>query len=209
LQFVSREDYAKKNTAEFAEALTQRVGVHYLIPEGGNNVEGVLGCMDILKPDFDHDYILCACGTATTFAGILASAAPDQMVIGISVLKGENQLPADARNLFTSVFPDGNKTIVGNEALETTPVSENCIINPYAFNGYAKFNLQLLEFKNAFEKQFCIPLDHVYTAKLFYGVFDLLKQNTFRPGSRILVVHTGGLQGNAGFEARYPEAKGV
>ena len=74
------------------------------------------------------------------------------------------------------------------------------IINDYHFGGYAKTNTELLSFKNDFEKQFSIPLDYVYTSKMMYGIFDMIKSNNFKEGSTIVAIHTGGLQGNAGFE---------
>ncbi len=74
------------------------------------------------------------------------------------------------------------------------------IVNDYHFGGYAKTNTELLSFKSDFEKQFGIPLDYVYTAKMMYGIFDKIKNNSFIEGSTIVANHTGGLQGNAGFE---------
>ena len=74
------------------------------------------------------------------------------------------------------------------------------IITDYHFGGYAKTNAELLSFKNDFEEQFRIPLDYVYTAKMMFGIFDLIKNNHFKEGATVVAIHTGGLQGNAGFE---------
>ncbi len=211
LHFVDRSTYKRKEEPAFHEELLTQFGQHYLIPEGGNNAEGMKGCMEILTPALDHDYVLCACGTATTYAGILASASPSQTVIGISVLKGENELPEQAISLLKSAVPFFSRAIRGDEALEEKPIESSCISGNYCFNGYAGFNAQLAAFKSAFEKAQGIPLDHVYTVKLFYALVDLIDNKKFRPGSRILVVHSGGLQGNAGFEARFmrePHIKG-
>lgn len=230
LHFVNREWYAKKNEEAFKKYLNEKFGAHYLIPEGGNNMEGVLGCMEILATDYtdtterhaefisasqqilkqvqnndfqNYDYIFCACGTGTTFAGIVASVKLNQTVIGISVLKGENKLPQESENLLRHIFPEKKLKIFGNEELEKNKVENHFITNHYCFLGYAKFDKQLIEFKNEFEHRHKIPLDYVYTNKLFFGAFDLIKENKLRPASKILIIHSGGLQGNQGFETRY------
>ena len=203
LHFVDRETYSKKTDEQFKNELTKIFGEHYLIPEGGNNEEGILGCTEILKPERDHDIIFCACGTAATYAGILAGSRSDQVVVGISLLKGENTLVKDALDQLHFVFPSKNFSLSGNEALNKNIISESCITNNYCFNGYAKLDKQLIAFKHQFEKEFTIPLDYIYTNKLFYAVFDLIKQNKIKPNSKILIIHCGGLQGNKGFEDRY------
>ncbi|MBA2610462.1 MAG: pyridoxal-phosphate dependent enzyme [Bacteroidetes bacterium] len=201
--FVDRETYSTKESLEFKKHLNQKFGPHYLIPEGGNNKEGVLGCTEILKPEWENDLVFCACGTAATYAGIVASCKPDQKVIGISVLKGENKLPEETLEKLKTIFPEKNILIHGNEELNKLQIENNCISNKYCFNGYAKMDKKLVEFKNNFENEFNIPLDHIYTAKLFYAVFDLINLKKIKPWSKILIVHSGGLQGNKGFEARY------
>ncbi|MEO6304419.1 MAG: pyridoxal-phosphate dependent enzyme [Bacteroidia bacterium] len=203
LYFVDRETYSTKDTVEFKKHLNNKFGPHYLIPEGGNNKEGILGCMKILKPEWEHNYIFSACGTATTYSGILASARPNQTIVGISVLKGENNSPKEASTQLRTIFPEQKLIINGNEELEKLQIENNCITNNYCFNGYAKRDKDLVDFKTKFEKEFAIPLDHIYTTKLVYAVFDLIKKNKIKPNSKILIIHSGGLQGNKGFEDRY------
>lgn len=203
LYFVSRETYAKKNTEEFKNHLYEKFGEHYLIPEGGNNEAGVKGCFEILRKEWNYDYVFCACGTATTYAGILASKKENQHIIGISVLKGENKLPSDVQSLLQKTVPNTTAIISDNQALQKEILEEDCILNSYAFNGYAKFNPRLADFKNNFENTYGIILDHIYTTKLVYGVFDLIMQKKLRPKASVLVIHSGGLQGNSAFEKRY------
>jgi len=203
LYFVDRETYSKKETAEFKKQLSNKFGPHYLIPEGGNNKAGILGCAEILKPEWKYDHIFCACGTGATYSGILASVKPQQKVIGISVLKGENVLVNDVSKQLNEFFPEQTFSIAGNEELEKEKIENSFITNKYCFNGYAKKDEILLEFKKSFEKEYTIPLDHVYTAKLFYAVFDLIQNKKIKQHSKILVIHSGGLQGNKGFEERY------
>lgn len=170
LHFVSREDYRKKESEEFIQELKSRFGDFYLVPEGGNNELGSLGCEEILSESTnDFDLIICAVGTGATFRGL--SKKSKQKTIGIRVLKS------------------------GEE--------EKDINNNYSFGGYAKHTQELLDFKNKFEKENNIPLDYIYTAKLFFAVHDLINKNEIPKNSKVLIIHSGGLQGNKGYEERY------
>lgn len=202
LHFVSRELYARRAEPSFRDYLQQMFGPHYFVPEGGNNEEGISGCMEISRQAEGYDYIFCACGTGTTFAGLVAGKMAEQKVIGISVLKGENLLPREAA-AWLSRFAGDHVLIGGNECLGSDYLDTSCIINTYAFNGYAKFSEPLFRFKQEFEALHTIPLDHVYTAKMTYATFDLVHRRRLRPGAAVLMIHSGGLQGNAGFEQRY------
>lgn len=203
LYFVNRETYSEKDTAEFKKHLSNKFGPHYLIPEGGNNKDGILGCAEILKPEWNYDHVFCACGTGATFSGLLASAKADQKIIGISVLKGENVLVNDVREQLKEFFPERVFSVSGNKELEKEKIENTFITNTYCFNGYAKKDEELLAFKTNFEKEFYIPLDHVYTSKLFYAVLDLIQKQKINAKAKILIIHSGGLQGNKGFEERY------
>jgi 1-aminocyclopropane-1-carboxylate deaminase len=174
LYFVSREDYKRKSEEDFISELKNKFGNFYLIPEGGDNLFGEKGCEEILPKENDFDIVICACGTGTTFKGIQKSLKANQRLIGISVLKGEGPLNSNPN-----------------------------IINDCHFGGYAKHTQQLLDFKNKFENENKIPLDYVYTSKLFFAVQDLISKNKFAANSKVLVIHSGGLQGNAGYEERY------
>jgi 1-aminocyclopropane-1-carboxylate deaminase len=176
LLFVSREAYRKKEENDYLQSLSERFPDAYIIPEGGDNALGQQGCEDILSDatnSFTH--LFCAYGTGTTFKGIAKALKPQQNLTGINVLK--------------------------YEAISDSPASD--IINAYHFGGYAKHTQDLLDFKVWFENQFTISLDYVYTAKLCYAVFDLIKQGKLKKEDKVLIIHSGGLQGNAGYEARY------
>lgn len=178
LEFVSREDYRKKTTEIFIADLQIKFGDFYLIPEGGTNtlaIQGVEEFASKLKEETSFDYVCTACGTGGTLAGLIKEL-PEKKVIGFSSLKG-NFLSEEVRKW------------VGNEYTNWS------IINDYHFGGYAKYNNELLEFCNDFEKTHLISVEHVYTAKMFYGLFDLIKKNYFPKGSKVLALHTGGLQG--------------
>jgi 1-aminocyclopropane-1-carboxylate deaminase/D-cysteine desulfhydrase len=148
----------------------------YIIPEGGDNRLGQKGCEEILTSEsFHYKNIFCASGTGTTYKGISKSLLPNQKLTVINVLKFE----AKAHEPQTT------------------------ILNNYHFGGYAKHTSELLEFKSWFEATFAIPLDYVYTSKLFFAAFDLMKNNMLHKEHEILIIHCGGLQGNLGYEHRY------
>lgn len=196
LHFVGNESYRRKGDPQFINELQEIYGHFYLIPEGGNNKEGVRGCSEIMNEELKvYDFVFCACGTATTFSGLLISAAPHQKVIGISVLKGENTL-IDSANNWMNLFD--KERIRQDDSLNTST-----ILNSYHMGGYAAFSQDLLDFKVSFEKKFSIPLDYVYTTKLFYAVNDLLQKMDVLRNKKILVIHSGGQQGNSAFERRY------
>jgi len=198
LHFVSREKYKDKTTENLVNDLKKLFGNFYLIPEGGSNYEGIKGCIEILNNDLkEYDYVFCACGTASTYSGIKISANPNQKIIGISVLKGENKL-IETVNEWMNIF--GSEKI---EAHQTGLINCSTIINGYDFGGYAKYSEELILFKRNFEMEYSIPLDYIYTSKLVYAVFDLIKQGRIIKDSKILIIQSGGLQGNAGFEKRY------
>lgn len=176
LRFVSREAYREKNNAAFLDELQGQYPGAYIIPEGGDNALGMAGCREILAPETaGYRTICCAIGTGTTFKGLRQALLPHQSLIGIPVLKG---------------FPR-----IGEPQAET--------FTEYHFGGYARHTPELLAFKQRFESIYDIPLDYVYTAKLFYAVCNLCDRQVLGNEHQILVIHSGGLQGNEGYEARY------
>lgn len=193
LHFVSREAYRLKTEDEFIERLKKQFGNFYLIPEGGTNslaLQGVQEFAQQLKKEMDVDYVCCASGTGGTLAGIIKTM-PEQKVIGFSSLKG-GFLSEEVRRLL-------GEEVVGEEVRRKEDGGELSqkweVISDYHFGGYAKHTPELLTFIKNFEEEFSIPLEHVYTGKLFFGLFDLIQKGYFPKGSRILTLHTGGLQG--------------
>ncbi len=176
LRFVSREEYKRKNDPDYLEKLQTDFPTAFIIPEGGDNVYGQKGCEEILSDATKKmTHLFCAYGTGTTFNGIAHSLMPHQTLTGINVLKYEAE----------------------------TTLPQTAILNTYHFGGYAKHTSELLDFKTWFETRFKIELDYVYTSKLCFAVFDLMKQHTLTKTDEILIIHTGGLQGNKGYEERY------
>ena len=180
-KFVSREIYRSKTSESFLESLKAEFGDFYVIPEGGTNELAVKGCQEILYPeDFNFDYICCSVGTGGTISGLINGSKPSQQVLGFPALKG-----------------DFLKEDISKFATQTNWK----LITDYHFGGYAKINDELVAFINQFKSDYSLPLDPVYTGKMLFGIMDLIEQNYFPKGSKILAIHTGGLQGIEGMNA--------
>ena len=182
LEFVSREEYRLKSNIEYLNNLQSLYGPCYIIPEGGNNLLGIKGCADIVEYIEDMHNIICLpVGSTATLAGILSKINLEKNVIAFSALKGADYLNEE---LFSSL-----------RQLEN--YSRNFEINyNYHFGGFAKYNNELIDFIKLFRNSQKIELDFIYTAKMMYGIYDLIKNNYFKTGSKIIAIHTGGLQGN-------------
>lgn len=181
LVFVDRETYRNKADDSFKNDLKGKYGNFYLIPEGGTNNFAIQGCEEILNDsDKGFDFVCCAVGTGGTISGIIASAHSNQKVIGVSALKGDF-LKSEVRGLLKTYYQK-----------EFTNWSIN---TDYHFGGYAKTTIELFDFINEFETRNSIPLDQVYTGKMIFGIYDLIRKDYFQKGSKVLAIHTGGLQG--------------
>ena len=182
LFFVSREIYKLKDTPEFIAELQSQFGDFYLLPEGGTNELAIKGCEEILYDrDFEFTHICSSIGTGGTISGIINSAASHQNIIGFSSLKGDF-----LQNDITKFATQNNWSV-------------NC---EYHFGGYGKVTNELIEFMNSFYLEHAIPLDPIYTGKMMFGIFDLIQNSYFPPKSKILAIHTGGLQGIAGINMK-------
>lgn len=188
LKFVSREQYRAKNTDEFITSLHEEWGDFYCLPEGGSNVLALKGVAEVVDEiDIDFDVITCACGTGATLAGLTVGLKSNQKAKGFAALKSADFLISDVAHLL--------------HESETKPVGQFDIETGYHFGGYAKMTAELSDFIIQFKNDFGITLDGVYTGKMFYGLFDKIKKRMFEPGAKIIALHTGGLQGNAGLKA--------
>jgi 1-aminocyclopropane-1-carboxylate deaminase len=169
---ISREDYTGKTGPDFLHQLSLRYPGAYIIPEGGAGPLGIQGSEDILRTTDTSSYthILCAVGTGTMFRGLVRASLPGQTVIGVPVLKGFD-LPLDQSRRAR-------------------------LLHGYHFGGYARHPQELIDFINEFYRETAIPSDIVYTGKLFYALMDSIRRDYFPRSSRILVIHSGGLQGN-------------
>jgi 1-aminocyclopropane-1-carboxylate deaminase len=180
--FISRDEYRKKTEQKFVSQLNEKWGDFYLIPEGGTNNLAVLGCQEILQEDdANFDFICCSVGTGGTISGLINSSKSHQKIIGFPALNG-GFLKEEIRKFAT------------NDRWE--------LIDDYVFGGYAKHSTQLITFINSFFLETGIPLDPVYTGKMVFGVIDMIRNNYFPKDSKILMIHTGGLQGIDGMNMK-------
>ena len=185
LHYASRQLYRDK------EALLKWVKNRfdsdcYILPEGGSNDLGVKGCTEILDSvQTESDFICCACGTGATLAGIASSEKGKGKSIGFSVLKGGSFL---------------QEAIIRFAGTQVS--KETRIMTEYHFGGYGKVKPELLDFVRQINEKHGIQLDYTYTGKMMFGIYDLAGKGFFPKGSKILAIHTGGIQGNAGYEDR-------
>jgi len=181
--YLSREEYRKINDKDYLNHLNTKYENSYIIPEGGTNLLAIQGTESIINSDDKYEYICCPIGTGGTISGIINSSNHNQKIIGFSAIKGVKKLKDD-------IILNVNKN--------------NWVINEdYCQGGYAKISKELINFINDFYKTKNIPLDCIYTGKMMMGVLDLIKKNKFSKGSNILIIHTGGIQGNRGINKRY------
>jgi len=186
-KFVTRENYRHKTEAYFIENLKHEFGNFYYVPEGGTNEFAVQGCGEILtKEDAVYDFVCCAVGTGGTISGLINSSLPHQKVLGFPALKGD-------------FLNDEIRKFVRNDNWK--------LVTDYHFGGYGKVSSELITFINQFYVDNQIPLDPIYTGKMVFGVMNLINTNYFPGDSKILLIHTGGIQGIAGMNKKLKNKK--
>ncbi|MGE8645191.1 1-aminocyclopropane-1-carboxylate deaminase/D-cysteine desulfhydrase [Acinetobacter vivianii] len=176
LHFVSRAEYRLRHEATYLQQLQQQYPQAFIVPEGGTNALALQGSQEILSAHDreNYDVICCAVGTGGTIAGLIESSSDRQHVLGFSALKGD---------------------FLQQDIQQWTDKKNWSLTDAYCCGGYAKTSPALLQFMQQFEQQYVIPLEQVYTAKMMMGLFDLIQQQHFPENTRILAIHTGGLQG--------------
>ncbi|MBT8321327.1 MAG: pyridoxal-phosphate dependent enzyme [Eudoraea sp.] len=174
-KFVSREAYRTKNDADFTEQLLEEYGAAYILPEGGTNTLAIKGCQEILSQEDAHFDVICSSvGTGGTLAGLINASFPNQHILGFPALKGD---------------------FLQKDICSFVEKTNWELITAYHFGGYAKVSEALITFINDFKKGTGILLDPVYTGKMMFGILDQIRSGSFKEGTRILAIHTGGLQG--------------
>lgn len=177
LYFVSRTAYKEK------DIVRKKFNSFYWVNEGGYGIKGATGAREILaycsSPE-KYSHIVCAVGTGTMMAGIITKAKANQRILGISIMKDNHSLIEQVRDLLAT--RDENKSYK--------------ILHNYHFGGYAKHPQQLIEYMNKLWQQHGLPTDIVYTSKVFFAIEQMVTENTIPAGSNVLMIHSGGLQGN-------------
>lgn len=191
LKFVPRSEYALRNDSLYLKDVHLEFENSFVIPEGGANFYGMIGCQEIMKEvgsEFDHVFI--AQGTTTTSCGVLMALSEKTKLHVVPVLKGFDSL-SEMKNLLNYSLFDEELT---EEILKRVEVHGEA-----HFGGYGKYNTELLDFIKEFYKQHVVPLDPVYTGKVMFELMRIVKLNQLN-NSKILFIHTGGIQGAKGIE---------
>lgn len=187
LRFVGRTEF-KELARDQREVIVK--GKTLIVPEGGASKYGVFGCEDIVNEIAkDFDVITVDAGTGATAAGMIRALKPHQKLVVIPVLKG-GWMKAEIQRLYEDAYG------------ETCPDNYE-VIEDYHFGGFVKWNMELIEFIKQFKSKYGVQLDPIYTGKQLYGVLDLIEKGYFSGMKNVVSVHTGGLQGIAGFEERF------
>jgi len=190
IYYMDRTSYRKKDSNEIIEDLKRRFGDFYLIPEGGSNELAVKGCSELIdKIDLDFDFVCCPCGTGGTLAGLISGLNGKSNALGFAVLKGASFLRENVQLLLKKS---------GGESLNNWGINLD-----YHFGGYAKIDRELLNFVNDFYAITKIPMEPIYTGKMLFGIYDLISKGFFEQGTRIIAIHTGGLQGLSGLRSKF------
>lgn len=179
--YVDRKTYQLRNDTDYLAALIGNSEDVVIIPEGGSQISATKGVSEIVSElDQKFDYIMAPVGSGGTLAGLISGSTQlTTKLLGIAVLKGPDYLEQQVQDL----LPD----------IELSKNGE--ILHEYHFGGYAKSTEQLREFCHDFAQQTQIQIEPVYSGKLFFAARDLVTKQIFPEGSRILLLHTGGLQG--------------
>lgn len=198
IETISRKQYDAKDNPEFLQMLEDTLPNVYLVPEGGKGPLGMRGCMDIMNEvEKKYDQVCVAGGTGTTMAGMMSSGFETKYHLFPALKGGEFLRKAIQQHLvdFGREFSTrGMGKISGRSGL--------LLQNDYHFGGYGKVQPELIHFMNSFFEKYQIPLDPIYTGKMMYGIFDLIEKGEIEEGTRLLAIHTGGLQGIKGMNER-------
>jgi 1-aminocyclopropane-1-carboxylate deaminase len=188
LHFVSRSEYELRSDKSYQNDWHSLFPNSYLIPEGGANFFGLIGCQEIWSElDEQYDYVVLAAGTGTTAAGVLSGMPEQTKMIVFSALKGDF-IKQEILSKISYGFH--------NDAFTESCSERLTVMGDEEFGGYGKFDQRLVDFIAWCESTLQLPLDKIYTAKAFYGLLQHLDKGLIKKNSKILFIHTGGLIGN-------------
>jgi 1-aminocyclopropane-1-carboxylate deaminase len=188
IEYLDRARYRQREAPELLAQWRERYGPYFLVPQGGTNAHALPGCVELAAEirrqcqGAPPDVVAVACATGGSLAGLIAGMEGESRLLGVAVLKG------------------GFLTHAVRELLEPTPARDFdnwAVLDEFHGGGYAKVSPPLRHFIRQFQAEHGVPLDPVYTGKLFFALYQLLERGVFPPGSRVLAIHTGGLQGAA------------
>lgn len=191
LHFVSRSDYRglREHPTQWQQWINSDPAQYLWLPEGGSSVAAVRGVAELIEElPWIPESVVVACGTGTTLAGIIAGMQNRGRIIGIAAVQNAEYMRSDVTKML----------------LEATYLAfENFnILHDYTHGGFAKSSSELRQFCTQFVEETQIPIEPIYTGKMFYALRQLCLAGQFKRGERVLAIHTGGLQGNRGFQTK-------
>jgi 1-aminocyclopropane-1-carboxylate deaminase len=198
LQFIPRNDFREFTSMDYQPCLKDSYPGYHIVPEGGANFYGVIGCQEILKElpssAADYDHIFVAAGTGTTAAGLALSLNDNQLLHVVPALKGDFHAEAIKKMIYYATFSEEETEAIIHQQIR--------FLGDYHFGGYTKYNEELIEFIRDVAAQLSLYLDPIYTAKALYALVNEVKKGNIPPTEKLLFIHTGGLQGVKAFEEK-------
>ncbi|MBQ4812142.1 1-aminocyclopropane-1-carboxylate deaminase [Pseudoalteromonas luteoviolacea] len=186
LHAVTRLEYRQRYDNKYLEDLANQYPNTYIVPEGGSNQFALQGCQELAQSLPESDYVCCAVGSGGTLAGLLNGIPKSTQLLGFCVLKGAEYLQA--------------------EVLKLNPTAATCnnwqLLHDFHDGGYGKFGAPLWDFCQMMKRTHNLPLEPIYTGKMMFGLWQLIEKGYFPANSKIVAIHTGGLQGLDGLRYR-------
>jgi 1-aminocyclopropane-1-carboxylate deaminase len=189
LQFVDRKTYRLRENDDYLAELQQVYPDYLIVPEGGSNTLALIGVGEViteLNRQCEFDTLLTPVGSGGTLAGLIMADDNRHKLLGVSVLKQDGYLETQVNSL----------------------LGESCSFNNWQIlpdfhrGGYAKFNAEDAQRILSFNKVTGFIFEPVYSGKMILALLDLIEQAYFPSGHRIVLLHTGGLQGIGGMVER-------
>ena len=186
LHVVNRIEYKLRNDSQYLAELQEKFPDAYILAEGGTNTYAVPGCAELAQSLPEHDYLICPTGSGGTLAGLIEGSNTATQIIGIAVLKQAQYLIDEVRELSCKAKSQTNWQLLCD----------------FHGGGYGKFTPELWAFCQNIDIKYNLPLEPIYSGKMMYAIWNLIEQDYFPPGSKIIAIHTGGLQGLEGLKYR-------
>ncbi|KZN58119.1 hypothetical protein N473_05095 [Pseudoalteromonas luteoviolacea CPMOR-1] len=184
---VTRIEYRQRHDVHYLEQLKRQFPSAFIIPEGGSNQFALQGCKELAQSLPSSDYLCCAVGSGGTLAGILQGVHKTTKVLGFAVLKNAEYLNEEVTTLNPSALKLNNWQI----------------LTQFHGGGYGKFSAPIWDFCQTMKRDHHLPLEPIYTGKMMHGLWQMIEQDQFPQHSRIIAIHTGGLQGLDGLRYRH------
>ncbi|MBM3453320.1 MAG: pyridoxal-phosphate dependent enzyme [Bacteroidetes bacterium] len=183
LTFVSRKEYALRDETIYKQQLLTTYKNYLIIPEGGRNYHGILGCMEIMKETSnDYDYVCVSQGTSTTSVGILLTIPEKTKLIVCPALKGFDSINEMSQAMLTMGF---EKEFVRDK------LTQVIVLQTDILGKYGKASRELKNFNTELYDRTKINFDITYNAKSLFMLDDFIKKKSLFE-DKILYIHTGG-----------------